>query len=501
MKRGAASILLLVIAAACSGDGAGPTITTVTPSVAPAVTQASTTTIASTTPATAPPRSVDLTDRPLIWFGPLPPLPTDAGRPFTGADDFFELFDSEAEWETASGQVDVFLLYAEWVAHHATVAELERILEDLDRRGIAVAVEGSPLTRTDECGTNAESWGGIPEGRRVADKVIAADGVIDLWAMDAPLAYAHLVDYSGTCQWEPSRVAEEIAAFRDAMQGYFPDLVVGDTEPLWSDLPTSLYVDWLVTYEQVVGETLPFFHLDVDWGRPGWAEDAAALAGEVTASGSDFGIFYTGNRSDDTDRAWVQLAGERAVEFEGVAGDHPAHVLFQSWYDHPDRSLPDSDPTTFTGLITTYVDDPSALGVLTEGPGANAAFGAEVTASRALEGFPPEAAVDGDSETWWGAGDFAPQWLELELAAPIDVAEVSLVVGQSPDGPTRHRLLAGPEPGALVLVHEFAGVTSDLQRLVFRPETPLPGIRVVRIETQDTTSWVSWREIEVIVAG
>ena len=33
------------------------------------------------------------------------------------------------------------------------------IVRDLDRRGIAVAVEGSPLTRPDDCGTNLESWG------------------------------------------------------------------------------------------------------------------------------------------------------------------------------------------------------------------------------------------------------------------------------------------------------------------------------------------------------
>ena len=284
-QRGGTGLILAVmlIAAACSSSSTASSTsagssTTATPPTT--ITLPGTTTSNSpstTTSPTTPPRTIDLSDRPLIWFGPLPPLPTDAGRPFTGAEDFFALFEPDAEWDTASEHVDVFLLYAEWVGGHATVAQLERIVRDLDRRGIAVAVEGSPLALPDDCGAGIESWGGIPEGRRVADKFVAAGGVIDMWAMDAPLAYAHVGTWEGACQWEPARVAAEIADFRGVMEGYFPDIVVGDTEGLLRELPLNLYSDWLATFEEVTGEPLPFFHLDVDWGRTDWPLAAAEV--------------------------------------------------------------------------------------------------------------------------------------------------------------------------------------------------------------------------------
>ncbi len=195
-------------------------------------------------------------------------------------------------------------LYGEWVGWHATVPELRRIVEDLDRRGIAVAVEGSPLSPSDECGTGVESWGGIPEGRRIAAKFEAAGGVIDFWAIDAPLAYGHVVTGVGACRWSPERIAAEIDEFTRAMHEHFPGLIVGDTEPLWSDrVSLDLYEQWIETFRRRNGYDLPFFPLDVDWGRPGWPEDARNLEAHFQEAGINFGLFAVGNWNDNSDRA------------------------------------------------------------------------------------------------------------------------------------------------------------------------------------------------------
>ncbi len=111
-------------------------------------------------------------------------------------------------------------------------------------------------------------------------------------------------------------MAAEIGAFHEVMEGYLPDIVVGDTEGLLLEMPPNLYTDRLATFEEVTGEPLPFFHLDVDWGRTDWPTAAAALGANLTAAGTEFGLFYIGNLSDDSDRAWVELAGERAGAFE-----------------------------------------------------------------------------------------------------------------------------------------------------------------------------------------
>ena len=44
-------------------------------------------------------------------------------------------------------------------------------------------------------------------------------------------------------------------------------------------------------------------------------------------------------------------------------------------------------------------------------------------------------ATDGDTETWWSADDFAPQWLEIELPHSQLVEKIELIVTQVSPGP------------------------------------------------------------------
>jgi hypothetical protein len=48
------------------------------------------------------------------------------------------------------------------------------------------------------------------------------------------------------------------------------------------------------------------------------------------------------------------------------------------------------------------------------------------------------------------------------------------------------------------LVKEFSGHEYDFDVLNFVPTTPLKNIRFVRIDTTESPSWVTWREIEVL---
>jgi hypothetical protein len=108
--------------------------------------------------------------------------------------------------------------------------------------------------------------------------------------------------------------------------------------------------------------------------------------------------------------------------------------------------------------------------------------------------------VDGNLETTWGAGDFAPQWLEIDLEAPVSVAEVRLLTGQDPAGQTTHRILVKGEGAGESFreVHKFSGATTDTQWLTVSFDEPLEGIRYVRVETSASPSWIAWREVEVI---
>jgi F5/8 type C domain len=127
----------------------------------------------------------------------------------------------------------------------------------------------------------------------------------------------------------------------------------------------------------------------------------------------------------------------------------------------------------------------------------NLALGATVRASASAAG-PAANAVDGSSSTSWNSGGGAPQWIEVDLGSPHNLAAIRLQTSMYPNGKTDHRLLVGGPSGSFRLVHEFIGPTTDKQWLEYRPSTSLTSVQVIRVETVHSPSWVSWFEIEAI---
>jgi hypothetical protein len=148
-----------------------------------------------------------------------------------------------------------------------------------------------------------------------------------------------------------------------------------------------------------------------------------------------------------------------------------------------------------TTLATTGVE------VRSDEPSVNLALGASVAASGETADGPATNVVDGEPQTAWNAGGFAPQWIEIDLGAPAIVREVRLRVGQwPPTGETVHAVLArGPgTDGQEYLFHGFEGTTTDNTWISAKPNDPWPGIQFIRVFTLDSPSWVSWFEVEVL---
>ncbi len=120
------------------------------------------------------------------------------------------------------------------------------------------------------------------------------------------------------------------------------------------------------------------------------------------------------------------------------------------------------------------------------------------SASRSLPDEPPEAAIDANPGTQWGAGDDAPQWIEVELATPSVVAEIRLHVAQFPDGPTDHRIDLFDAAGALVATARRTGDTAAGEILVVPFEPAVDDVGSVRITTTASVSWVAWTDVEVL---
>jgi hypothetical protein len=128
----------------------------------------------------------------------------------------------------------------------------------------------------------------------------------------------------------------------------------------------------------------------------------------------------------------------------------------------------------------------------------NLALGMPAQASRSLPDQPPSGAVDGNTNKWWGAGDFSPQWIQIDLGKTATIGLIRLVVTQSPAGDTLHQVWVGSTSDKLYLLHTFEGYTVDGQVLEFKPDKPVENIRFIRVVTKKSPSWIGWKEIEVL---
>ena len=120
-----------------------------------------------------------------------------------------------------------------------------------------------------------------------------------------------------------------------------------------------------------------------------------------------------------------------------------------------------------------------------------------ISASAWLSTDPPEQAFDGNPDAIWNSGDDAEQWIQIDFGEARTITEIKLTIAQYPEGETIHQIWAGTSEQDLQLVYEFSRKTADGDTLEFHPPDPLAGIRVVRIITPTSPSWVAWRELEI----
>lgn len=521
--------------------------------------------------------------RPAIWFAPLPPLKTAQFRPYVGSTDFMHLFGKKAAWPNAARRVSVFKFYGEWLTDGATPAQLRRAVQYLKRRKISIAVEAGPLEPSPECGHKIEGFAGA-DGLKTASQIKKAGGTLRYVAFDEPFYYAALYTGRNACLWDTRQVARSVAAYMRKIRTVFPDVKFGDIEPLLTAVHLARYKEWIDAYREVTGENLAFIHLDMSYALPRWTELAREFEKLARSRGVAFGLIYTGDHDDVSDRAWLAKAQQRFELYETEAG-HPDQAILQSWYDKPDHVLPETR-RTFTNLILRYarprtrltlearagavggklvaarplararirlsvkrtyessaysptgvlgtvsattgadgrfrakLSAPSGAAIIARYAGSsrywpayaaaatragasvrNVARGRPVLASAEETTQPSTSVVDGDPTTSWSAGQFAPQWIEVDLGAPRTVTAIRLGVAQSPDGDTVHTVLGRPPDGPYRELHVFRERTTDGELLEYAPPAPWEGIRYLRVDTSASPSWVAWREVEVFAAN
>ena len=129
-------------------------------------------------------------------------------------------------------------------------------------------------------------------------------------------------------------------------------------------------------------------------------------------------------------------------------------------------------------------------------PEKNVALGKPVRVSAYWIVDPPERAVDGNLNNWWGAGGTVPQWIEIDLRGIYSVSRIR-VINQGPTGTASFQVLGRNLGGKNRLLHTFDEYKSENQKLDFSSETAWEGVSTIRIEINNGAGWVGLREIQV----
>jgi len=286
---------------------------------------------------------------PRIWFSPLSSVTTDK----TGAADFMNLFEPNAPWQEVAHAISVFKLYPYFVGR-ARDADLKRIFSYLAKRHVSVALEARVLTSTRGC--TMQHGDGGESTVHLLDRIKRLGGKFDYLAMDEPLKHALAGDVRCRASLDAvvSDIRENVAQFRLR----FPTLEIGDIEPVgdWRNAPTLLpdTLSFVDKYQKESGEKLAFFHADVGW-TVSWTGITETLQKELSRRGVPFGIIYNGEDLANSDELWAKQAVDHFQQFEACGKKRPDDVIFQTWRSHPTKVLPESDPTTLTGVADVYL--------------------------------------------------------------------------------------------------------------------------------------------------
>lgn len=307
------------------------------------------------------------TDLPRIWI---------SSPPVT---DYMTLFTDPTSWATGLAHVQVLKLSTFFVSHTGNKG-LEKIILFTQAHHIKLALEAGMLTPgPNECGKGVEGYSlpGFMLG--IARRIQQLGGSIDIIAMDEPYYFGHVA----TSFWRPSRgvcrapiplVAQNVARTIAAVRTVFPDVEVGDIEPIPNYAKISAaddpripqLADWASAFAQATGRPLSFMHFDIGWitqpplvdaqaEQNGWISTLLRATIVIRKIDLPYGIIINGRPDATSNIAWTESAEQHFKIIERRLRLQPNDMIFQSWVKFPDRVGPETIPGTLTNLLATYV--------------------------------------------------------------------------------------------------------------------------------------------------
>ena len=291
---------------------------------------------------------------PEVWLAPLHPNNRASGK---GASDYYDLFQTSAPWQAVASNVSVFQIYLD-LLRKASDNDIRRLLDRLSASHILLAIEMPILVHTAWCepGKRRTLWM-IP----LLARIKRLGGDLRYLAMVGPLIDGHVYTKAFYCHRPIPEVATDAANTVRAVRELYPHIIVGEIEPVADpadDPSPAELAEWFEAFQAASGRRLAFLHLDVRWRRS-WQDPVRNIAKQTQASGVKLGVIY---HPDPFDRSPDDTIIDFSKQERGTRSllDLPLdHVVFQTWVSYPDHVLPETDPTSMTGIVLNYLQTPT----------------------------------------------------------------------------------------------------------------------------------------------
>ena len=296
----------------------------------------------------APPASA--AQSPQVWLSGSGP-----GGRLPGSPDYMATFEPGAPWSRAASVTNVFKVSTNFLAHAPDQA-LASFVEGLRQRHIALAVEGLMLQPGPACGRGVEGYTGPNALGRIAIRLRSVGGTIAYLAMDEPVYFGHTKTGPNTCNDSVESLASQIAPKIQMLRNAFPQMVVGDIEPLTDQTQDSLgtILAFARDLTRDTGVPLSFIDADIGW-RSDYRRQLVTWRNTLHSNGIRLGVICHGDPNLDSDQIWASQSVQRYRAVVSDPATRPDDVIFQSWMPRPVYMLPDNRFGTMTSIVAQAI--------------------------------------------------------------------------------------------------------------------------------------------------
>ena len=289
--------------------------------------------------------------------------------------DFWDMFKPGTAWDTLLSRIHVFSIHVNALTERTDTTLLLSAVRKLKDARVLVNYECGglrPFSGCDSLAGERHAQGELVQLLRWYSR----GGPIDFITMDSPInTMIAGGDPNGTCNWSVQRAANEMVDYMKEIRRVLPAVRFALVEPIpWyrvgslPNYPGNNYGDLLMTLDTVLavvssrGETLEIFHSDSpyeysdDPPTQGWKK-IKAVEEFLHSKGLRHGRIHNSQLGGfQSDQMFYERTLASWYRYKDTGGD-PDEIEVWSWYDHPSRNVPESQPYTFTYACKKFFEE------------------------------------------------------------------------------------------------------------------------------------------------